>query len=994
MAWMPALSQRLARLVVPALLVLSTGTAAAVAPTAGRAPIVATSAAKAPVPLRQGIDVRADVPPVRQHAWDRFVGQTGGRWRATWDRATGVPSRLWGGSVYVPGASASPALAELAARAFLAAHGDLLAPGVSSADLVLVANHDDGRIRSVGFRQMHDGMLVAGGQISVRFLNDRLYVVSSQIVPIGAGDVAKVVVRDHRALAGEALAATTRDLALARASARAESAAVILPLIADDRVLGFRVALPVDVDAGTAGHWMVYTDAATGEPLVRVDHMHRADGTLLYDVPIRYPAGGRVDIPAARAKVTVDGAAVTTSDAGALSWAREAVVPLVTSVSGDLVQVRNTPDDTAIEATRSLMIGPAGTARWSEPLVPLHDAQISAFVHVQIVKAFVRSITADPSVVAYLDLPIVATVNLDDVCNAFYTRDNDGNGTINFFVASEQCENSARVADVIYHEFGHGVHDYSIIAGVGLFDGAMSEGAADFLAALVTGDHGMGRGFFYTDEPLRDLDEADRERVWPDDVGEIHTTGMIFGGAFWDLRTAAIGQLGEAAGIALTERLFLGTLKRATDIPSALIEALATDDDDGDLGNGTPHECLIREAFGRHGLRTVAALVDAPGQVQDTAAVTTPVSVSITGLSATCLGDEIDHVALEWGNRPDSDSPATGTANLTATGADVYSGDLVLPEPGDVVTYRFKIYYSDGTSQAFPDNIGDPSYELHRGALIDLFCTDFETDPFASGWTHGSSGTGPDLWQWGVPVGAGGDPADAYSGDNVLGMAIDAASGGVYVPKVNTWVKSPAIDTGHYSDVRLQFRRWLGVEDGFYDKATIWANGEIAWQNLGSGQSLDASKHTRDHEWVFRDVPLSAHIANQSVELQFDLASDEGLEFGGWTLDDLCVVADPNAICGDGTINGYEQCDDGDGNADASDACRLNCRRPACGDGIVDGTEGCDDGNIGDADGCSAICTVEDDGGCCSANDDPAAALAPLAMIGAALLLRRRRRRA
>ena len=45
----------------------------------------------------------------------------------------------------------------------------------------------------------------------------------------------------------------------------------------------------------------------------------------------------------------------------------------------------------------------------------------------------------------------------------------------------------------------------------------------------------MGRGFFYTDEPLRDLDPEGVEAVWPGDRGEPHVTGMIFGGAMWDL---------------------------------------------------------------------------------------------------------------------------------------------------------------------------------------------------------------------------------------------------------------------------------------------------------------------------------------------------------------------------------------------------------------------------------------------------------------------------
>src|SRR5882672_1668618 len=205
-----------------------------------------------------------------------------------------------------------------------------------------------------------------------------------------------------------------------------------------------------------------------------------------------------------------------------------------------------------------------------------------------------------------LDSPITANVNINQDCNAFF----DGK-SVNFFHASTRCENTGRIQDVVFHEFGHSVHTAEIIMCVGSFDGAMSEGAADFFAVQITGDPGMGRGFFYTDQPLRDLDPPSSEARWPQDIGEIHKTGMIFGGTFWDLRKAliALDPTHPDTGVALTQKLFVGALRRSTSIPTSLIEVLAADDDDGDLSNGTPHECAIRDAYGRHGLRTATGLI-------------------------------------------------------------------------------------------------------------------------------------------------------------------------------------------------------------------------------------------------------------------------------------------------------------------------------------------------------------------------------------------------
>jgi len=53
----------------------------------------------------------------------------------------------------------------------------------------------------------------------------------------------------------------------------------------------------------------------------------------------------------------------------------------------------------------------------------------------------------------------------------------------------------------------------------------------------------------------------------------------------------------------------------------------------------------------------------------------------------------------------------------------------------------------------------------------------------------------------------------------------------------------------------------------------------------------------------------------------------------------------PGENCGNGEIDGPEQCDDGEDNSDTEpDACRENCALPRCGDGVPDFDEGCDDG--------------------------------------------------
>jgi cysteine-rich repeat protein len=169
----------------------------------------------------------------------------------------------------------------------------------------------------------------------------------------------------------------------------------------------------------------------------------------------------------------------------------------------------------------------------------------------------------------------------------------------------------------------------------------------------------------------------------------------------------------------------------------------------------------------------------------------------------------------------------------------------------------------------------------------------------------------------------------------------------------------------------------------------------MAWQNPSTPPGAGESIAFTDPEWIFDDVPLSGHIANgHKVTVTFELHSDGGYQLGGWNIDDVCIVANAHAFCGDGTKQGTEQCDNGPANADLPNVCRTDCRLPACGDGILDTGEECDDGNKTDGDGCSSKCKLEPakPTGCCDASGAPGAGSIATSLVAAALFFRRRRR--
>ena len=447
-----------------------------------------------------------------------------------------------------------------------------------------------------------------------------------------------------------------------------------------------------------------------------------------------------------------------------------------------------------------------------------------------------------------------------------------------------------------------------------------------------------------------------------------------------------IAELGPAEGIQLTQKLFVGALRRSVDIPTSLIAVLATDDDDGNLANGTPHECTIRNAYAQHGLRTATGTVVAPDHLAQPTLATT-VHVELSGLATRCSGDEVDHAELEWKFLCTA-GPPDGTAVAVQTGPATFYAEL--PLKTDTTTcYQAKAVFKDGSVLTLPDNRADPFYQLYTGRTVPLYCTDFEAgDPMMAGWQTGTNNVAS-AWSWGVPAGGATDPPAAFSGSHALVQAL----GGDYAAKSSAYVKMPPIAIGQWSDVHLQYRRWLAVEDSQFDQARITVGDQDVWVNATEYMGDNSALQHIDREWRFQDVAVSGVQPGHTLDIGWDLTSDEGLEFGGWAIDDVCVVANVASVCGDGVVTASEVCDDGPGNADRPNACRTWCQLPTCGDGIVDDGEECDVGSAGNSD-CTASCqTVKAPGlgGCCSAERDAGGPCALGALV-LGLVLRRRRR--
>jgi len=322
-------------------------------------------------------------------------------------------------------------------------------------------------------------------------------------------------------------------------------------------------------------------------------------------------------------------------------------------------------------------------------------------------------------------------------------------------------------------------------------------------------------------------------------------------------------------------------------------EALFADDDDADLSNGTPHQCEILEGFGLHGLGYLGSQ---------------GVKIRHTPLQDV-MPDTPIALSLELPNpAPDcfDTKPIRATAHLTIDGEsseielDVSDAEAFGTLPGLPVgtfgTYWIEVESSEGAIYQEPQGGPIRPHSFQVGDVLQVYCDRFNRGH--AGWTSelvsGEQAEGADDWQWGEPIGWSGDPIGCYEGEGCWGNDLGGGNwNGAYQDGKHNRLLSPDIDRGHFEGAFLHYQRWLSVEDGRFDRAEIFANGEVIWANYDSGDE-DAGAHHQDDAWAAHVVPLpEVDEDNRRLNLEFHIRSDENLAFGGWNIDDVCIYA-PN----------------------------------------------------------------------------------------------------
>jgi len=144
------------------------------------------------------------------------------------------------------------------------------------------------------------------------------------------------------------------------------------------------------------------------------------------------------------------------------------------------------------------------------------------------------------------------------------------------------------------------------------------------------------------------------------------------------------------------------------------------------------------------------------------------------------------------------------------------------------------------------------------------------------------------------------------------------------------------------------------LDQGCSDSISVWVN--CASANCGNG-TKDSGETCDDGNTIDTDsCPADCTFACGDGKIEGDEQCDPpGDAAHCGTLNGKACQRLP--YCGDQVVNGTEQCDDG--NQTNTDSCTNTCQNAKCGDGFKQGTEQCDDGNTVDTgDSCQNNCTL------------------------------------
>jgi extracellular elastinolytic metalloproteinase len=192
------------------------------------------------------------------------------------------------------------------------------------------------------------------------------------------------------------------------------------------------------------------------------------------------------------------------------------------------------------------------------------------------------------------------------------------NATLHAVTPAPPFKDSSLDADIVVHEYGHGL-TWRMIGGMsGAMSGAIGEGMSDVLAVLVNGDDRVGEYTASNPLGIRSAPYTGYPRTYGDFTGaEVHADGEIYGAIGWRLR-----ELYLAGGHTVDTLLgdLVGGMNYTPSGPAF------EDMRDGILQQvaGSGRECLVWQGFAQYGVGVGADAATVRGKLKVTESFALP----------------------------------------------------------------------------------------------------------------------------------------------------------------------------------------------------------------------------------------------------------------------------------------------------------------------------------------------------------------------------------
>nr|MBN2278089.1 VCBS repeat-containing protein [candidate division Zixibacteria bacterium] len=350
-------------------------------------------------------------------------------------------------------------------------------------------------------------------------------------------------------------------------------------------------------DDGGAYHFIV--DPVTSEVLSKQ--------SLIFDIDITGSVQGMatepnaadicndespVGIPYAKIKIGAD--SVFTDQNGDFIFPHNGSTPVnvTSSLQGQYFVMDNLAGGEASITTSVSPPGPVNFIHNETNGDEFERAQVNAYYYANEIRDLVMQ--ANPLYPGVHDQTgFLLNVNAEFSCQAAF---NGQTMSIILGRAGEGCSNAA-FQPIIQHEYGH----YIVLMSGNTSQCAYHEGMGDCMAVLYSDMPELGLGFYGDCNSASRT--ADNDFQYPCE-GEIHYCGQLLSGCIWDTRNElAITEPDTYRDIIADLTINSILVHVGIEInPEITIDFLTLDDDDGNLGNGTPHYAEIAAGFGAHGM--------------------------------------------------------------------------------------------------------------------------------------------------------------------------------------------------------------------------------------------------------------------------------------------------------------------------------------------------------------------------------------------------------